>query len=140
LVYILDEGSVFDAPVEKIWRFMSTPGDHHRHGSMTNRKVEMDGNNVILSFDTEGLSGAKMTIKIKSTPILPLGRTMEYLEGPLAGSKVISYYVPMGDRTGVTVVGEYVSKVIPESQIKSVVMNQLEQSFNEDNENLKNFK
>jgi len=45
-----------------------------------------------------------MLIKIKSTPILPLGRTLEYLEGPLAGSRVISYYVPMGNKTGVTVV------------------------------------
>jgi len=79
------------------------------------------------------------TIKIKATPMVPVGRTMEYLEGPLAGSKVISYYIPKGNKTGVTVVGEHVSKVIPENQIRAIVISQLEQSFREDTENLKNF-
>jgi len=46
----------------------------------------------------------------------------------------------MGDRTGVTVVGEFVSRSIPENQLKSVVLAQLERSYNEDNENLRNFK
>lgn len=140
MVFILDEGSVFDVPLDKIWRFMSTPGDHHKHGSMTNRKIEPEGNSMILSFDGQSPDGNKFRVKIKSTPFLPLGRTLEYLEGPLAGSKVISYYVPLGEKTGVTVIGDYVSKTIPESQIKTVVMNQLEQSFKEDSENLRNFK
>jgi hypothetical protein len=135
----LDEGSEFDAPVEKIWRFMSTPGDHHKHASMTNRKIERDGNKAVLSFEAEGPGGVKTLVKIKSTSFVPVGRMMEYLEGPLAGSKVVSYYIPKGQKTGVTIVGEYVSKVIPEGQIKMVVMNQLEQSFKEDTENLKNF-
>jgi len=135
----LDEGSEFDASVEKIWRFMSTPGDHHKHASMTNRKIERDGNNAVLSFEAEGPGGVKTLVKIKSTSFVPVGRMMEYLEGPLAGSKVVSYYIPKGQKTGVTIVGEYVSKVIPEGQIKMVVMNQLEQSFKEDTENLKNF-
>ena len=123
-----------------IWRFMSTPGDHHKHPSMGNRKIEQQGNSMVLSFDVEGPGGAKSTVKIKSTPLAPVGRMMDYTEGPLAGSKVMSYYVPMGSKTGVTIVGEYVSSVIPESQIKSVVMSQLEQSFKEDSENLRNFK
>jgi len=140
LVFILDEGSVFDAPVDKIWRFMQTPGDHHRHASMINRSFEMEGNSTILSFDAETLGGTKTRVKIKSTPLVPVGRMLEYIEGPLAGSKVMSYYVPMGDKTGVTIVGEYVSRSIPENQLKSTVMAQLEKSFYEDNENLKNFK
>jgi hypothetical protein len=140
LVFILDEGSVFDAPVDKIWRFMQTPGEHHKHGSMTNVRREMDGNSALLSFDAEGPGGAKTLVRIKSTPLLPVGRMMEYIEGPLAGSRAFSYYVPMGDKTGVTIVGEYVSRSIPENQLKSTVMAQLEKSFNEDNENLKNFK
>src|SRR5579862_6832860 len=137
MVFVLDEGSVFDAPVDKIWRFMSTPGDHHKHASMTNRKFETDGNSTVLSFEAVGPGGQKTLVKIKSTPLVPVGRMLEYIEGPLAGSKVMSYYVPMGQKTGITIVGEYVSKTIPEAQLKSVVMAQLEQSFNEDNENLK---
>ena len=139
LVFILDEGGEFDAPVEKFWRFMSTPGDHHKHASMSNRKFEKDGNNTVMSFEVESPYGAKTQVKIRSSPLVPVGRMLEYLEGPLAGSKVMSYYIPKGQKTGVTLVGEYVSKVIPEGQIKTVVMNQLEQSFKEDTENLKNF-
>jgi len=44
---------VFDAPVEKIWRFMSTPGEHHKHAAMSNRKIEMDGNSAVLSFEAQ---------------------------------------------------------------------------------------
>ncbi|HXQ92293.1 MAG TPA: hypothetical protein VN739_04755 [Nitrososphaerales archaeon] len=119
---------------------MSTPGDHHKHASMKNPKFETDGNSVVLSFEIEGPGGVRTLVKIKSTPLVPVGRMLEYLEGPLAGSKAMSYYVLKGQRTGVTIVGEYGSKVIPESQLRAVVMNQLEQSFNEDSENLKNFK
>ena len=104
---------MFDAPIEKIWRFMNTPGDHHKHPSMVNRSFEMEGNSRILSFDAQLPGGAKTRVKIKSTPLVPVGRVLEYMEGPLAGSKVFSYYVPMGDKTGVTIVGEYVSKTIP---------------------------
>ncbi len=100
----------------------------------------MDGKSTVLSFEVEGPGGAKTLVKIRSTPLVPVGRMLEYLEGPLAGSKVMSYYIPKDQRTGITLVGEYVSKVIPEGQLKTVVMNQLEQSFKEDTENLKNFK
>lgn len=139
MVFILDEESVFDAPLEKIWRFMSTPGDHHKHGSMKNRKIEPEGNSVVLSFEVELPNGTRTPVRIRSTSLPPVGRMMEYLEGPLAGSKVFSYYVPMGNRTGIHIAGEYVSKTIPEAQLKSVVMSQLEQSFMEDSENLRNF-
>jgi hypothetical protein len=140
LVFIVDDGGVFDAPVEKIWRFMQTPGDHHKHPSMANVKREMEGSIAVLSFEAEGPGGANTPVKIRSTPLLPVGRMMEYVEGPLAGSRSFLYYVPMGDRTGVTVVGEFVSRSIPENQLKSVVLSQLERSYNEDNENLRNFK
>jgi len=83
----VDDGGVFDAPVEKIWRFMQNPGDHHKHQSMANVKREMEGGNVVLSFEAEGPGGAKTPVKIKSTPLLPVGRMMEYIEGPLAGSR-----------------------------------------------------
>jgi hypothetical protein len=140
LVFIIDDESVFDAPLEKIWRFMSTPGDHHKHAGVKNRRIEPEGNIMVMSFEMELPNGSTSHIKIRSTTLPPVGRMLEYLEGPLAGSKILSYYVPMGKRTGVHVVGEYVSNTIPEEQLRSFVMNNLEQTFLEDSENLKNFK
>lgn len=140
MVFIIDEGGVFDAPIDKIWKFMTTPGDHHRHPTMTNAKREMMDGYAVLTFDAVGPNGEKNVVKIKSTPLMPVGRVMEYLEGPLAGSRAFSYYIPMGDKTGVTIVGEFVSRTIPENQLRSVVLAQFERSFNEDSENLKNFK
>ena len=32
MVYILDEGSVFDAPIDKIWKYL--PSEGHRHNSL----------------------------------------------------------------------------------------------------------
>jgi hypothetical protein len=140
MVFIVDEGSVFDAPVDKIWRFLqqSRP-DQHRHGARTNVNVERGENTATISFDVDGPGGSKIHIKNKNTTFPPLGRFMEYLEGPLAGSKAMTYYVPMGQKTGITVVGQYVSMTLPENQIRDYVMAQGEKTFNEDVENLKNF-
>ena len=139
MVFVLDEGSVFDEPVDKIWRFMREGREFHKHGNRGDTQVEVQGNSIVLTFEAQGPSG-KTTIKMKSTEVAPLGRIMEYLQGPLAGSRAIVYYVPLGNKTGITVVGEYVSKVIPEDQIRSMVLSQAERSFNEDVENLKQFK
>ena len=113
--------------------------EFRKHGNRGDTQVEVQGNSTVLTFEAQGPSG-KTTIKMKSTEVAPLGRIMEYLQGPLAGSRAIVYYVPLGNKTGITVVGEYVSKVIPEDQIRSMVLSQAERSFNEDVENLKQFK
>jgi len=139
LVFIIDEGSTFDAPIEKVWRFMQMGREQHKHVGRTNMKIEPQGDSSILSFETEGPGGNKIQNRNKSTSFPPVGRVVEYLEGPLAGSRAVTYYIPMGQKTGITVVGEFVSKTIPEAQIKSVVMEIFEKSFNEDVENLKNF-
>jgi hypothetical protein len=81
----------------------------------------------------------KMKQKMRLTMLPPVGFLSEYIEGPLTGSKSMQFYHPMGNRTGVTVVDEFVSTMIPESQIHGAVMQQLETAFNEDQANLKKF-
>ena len=65
---------------------------------------------------------------------------MEYLGAARLAQRSCPITFRRVEKTGVTIVGEYASEVVPEGQISMVVMNQLEQSFKEDNENLKNFK
>ncbi|MFI5419713.1 MAG: hypothetical protein ACHQ1H_01970 [Nitrososphaerales archaeon] len=140
MVYVVDEGSVFDAPLEKIWRYLQTPPDVHNHPDNQNLEMEMqqDGS-VHLSFDNAAPDGSKFRNKIKLVMLPPVGFTSEYIEGPMTGSKSMQYYNQMGNRTGVTVVGEFVSKTVPENQIKPLVTSNLERVFKEDNANLQKF-
>ncbi len=141
MVHILDEGSVFDAPLDKIWRYLQTaPEDLHVHRSMMNVQTVMEGDQPVMSFETEAPGGMKVKNKIKMTFFAPVGFLLEYTDGPLTGSKVMQHYAPMGNRTGVTVAGEYVSRMMPENQIKPLILGELEQAFKEDNANLQKFK
>jgi hypothetical protein len=56
----------------------------------------------------------------------------------MSGSKFFNYYIPNGNKTGVTVVGDFKSPMIyDENQLKQAVMSFLEQAFNEDSAYLK---
>ena len=54
----------------------------------------------------------------------------------MAGSKSFSYYTPKGNETGITVVGEWKSKMMTDDQIRQAVMDFLQTVFNEDQANL----
>jgi hypothetical protein len=140
VVFIIDQGSVFDAPMDKVWKYLNEADqEQHAHASMTNVQYSQEGEHGIMSFETPGPGGMMMKQKLKITMLPPVGWVMEYLEGPLAGSKSMQFYHAMGNKTGVTVVGEFVSKMMPENQIHGAVMQQLETAFNEDQANLKKF-
>jgi hypothetical protein len=63
----------------------------------------------------------------------PLGIAFEILEGLFADSKYFLYYIPIdNNKTGVTVVGDFKSNMIPEDEIKPIVLDFSERVFNED--------
>lgn len=142
MVFIVDNNGSFDEPLDKIWRFMMSPSSAaHAHPGNMNMETERQGESMILSFENviPGAAG-KVKHKVKMTMLPPVGMTMEYLEGPMAGTKSVQYYQPKGiNRTDVIVVGEYTSNVIPEAQLKTLVLRNLEQIFREDQENLRRF-
>jgi monoamine oxidase len=78
--------------------------------------------------------------KIKNTLYPPFGYVQEHLEGPTAGSKAFLYYTPKGDKTAVTVVGNFVISGMDEKETRNAVLAQLQVTFDEDNANLKNTK
>jgi hypothetical protein len=134
MVYIIDEGSVYDAPLDRVWRL----GEAHAkdasriHPGFLNYRTErMNESTMVQTWDTD-VQGQKVSNRARLTAYPPVGLAIEILEGPLAGSKVHNYHVPKGDRTGATVVGDFRSAVIPEDQLKPSVLAFLEQSFNED--------
>ncbi|TLX97912.1 MAG: hypothetical protein E6K90_10000 [Thaumarchaeota archaeon] len=139
MVYIVDEGSEFDAPIDKVWKLAQSEA-YHKHSFQKNQSVKMEGEAALLSFDTPTPDGRTIHQTIKITQVPPVGEILEYVEGDFAGTKAFNYYTPKGKKTGVTVVGEWVSKSIPADQLKKMVMKNLETAFNEDQQNLKSLK
>ena len=135
MVFIVDEGSVFKGPLDKIWKLNSTEGQHS-HPSLKNSETEPAGENaLIMTYDVD-MDGRTTRVRNKLTMVPPLGELFEVLDGPMAGSKSFQFYTPKGSETGVTVVGEWKSTVMSDDQIKQAVMGFLQTVFDEDQSNL----
>ena len=139
-MYIKDEG-VFDAPVDKIWRFLQDDNANHEHRSVRFSKVlEKSNESMVVEMESISLDGKtfKQTAKFTFNP--PKGFNMEFLTGPMTGSKHTHTYTPMGDKTKVEVVGEFKIQGLDEQATRKAVLAQLEQLFDEDNTALKKYK
>jgi hypothetical protein len=135
MVFITDEGSIFKAPLEKIWKLNASEGQHN-HPSLKNSKVEpVAENTMILSYDVD-MGGSNARVRTKLTLVPPLGELYETLDGPMAGSKSFQYYTPKGNETAVTVIGNWKSAVMSDEQVRSAVMGFLQTVFDEDQSNL----
>jgi hypothetical protein len=138
MVYILDEGSVFDAPIDRLWKYL--PSDEHRHNSSKLISREMVNSNTVAITSERNFMGKMVRTKVKNTLYPPIGFVQEHLEGPTAGSKAFVYYIPKGNKTGITIVGEFLLSGMDEKATKDALMAQFQVSFDEDNANLKNTK
>jgi hypothetical protein len=131
----MDEGSTFDAPIDKVWKYLSS--DQHRHPSVKLLNREVNGNTVVLTSE-RNIMGKTMLVKVKNTLYPPFGMVQEHIEGPLKGSRAFQYYIPRGGKTGVCVVGDYVMQGMDDEQsVRQVVLQQAQTVFDEDNSNLK---
>jgi len=137
MVFILDDGSEFDAPLEKVWNYLRS--DEHRHPSAKVISREVTGNVVVLTSERT-VRGNLVKVKMRNALYPPIGFLQEYLEGPVAGSRAFVYYTPKGDKTGITIVGDFTIAGLDEKAVKDTLMTMLQTSFDEDNENLKKAK
>ena len=136
MVFIIDDGSVFNAPLEKIWKLNASEGEHS-HPSLKNQRASHEGEHNTLSYETQLPDGSWAKHKVKVTAIPPLAVVFETIEGPMTGSKSIQYYTPKGERTGVTVVGHWTSTMgVPDAMLQAAVMGFLDTVFKEDQNNL----
>lgn len=137
MVYILDEGSVFDAPIDMIWKYISS--QNHAHPSIKLLNRELTGNVVTLTSE-RNFMGKSVVVKVRNTLYPPFGMVQEFLEGPTKGSRAFQYYIPKGNKTGVTVVGDYVVDGLSEKAIRDIISSQAQKTFDEDNANLRAMK
>ncbi len=135
MVFIKDEGSVFKAPLDKVWELNSSEGKHN-HPSLKDSKVEpVSENTMILTYGVD-MGGKTVRVRNRLTVFPPLGELFETLDGPMAGSKSFQYYTPRGNETAVTVVGDWKSPVMTDDQIRQAVAAFLQTVFDEDQANL----
>ncbi len=140
MVFILDEGGIFDASVEKIWKLFSSNSNEHEHPSMKNLRVERTEGAVFLLWDTEWKKSMS-SHKAKFTAYRPLGFALDYVEGPFSASREFEYYVPRGpNRTEVISAGEWKSPTLAEDELKEAVTFFLKTWFEEDEKNLAKIK
>lgn len=140
MVYILDEGAEFDAPLDKIWSYLQSEGEHN-HKAIKPINVEMqDANTIVITNEVHMPNMPTTRNKLRITTYPPFGMVQEYLEGPMAGSKAFTYYISKGNKTGVTVVGNFTVAGMDDDMTKHITLNLLDLVFNEDNENLKKAK
>jgi len=136
MVFIKDEGSVFKAPLSKVWELNASEGKHN-HPSLKDTKVEpVSENTMILSYGVD-MGGSTTRVRTKVTAIPPLGTLFETLDGPMAGSKSFQYYTPRGNETAVTVVGEWKAPGMTDDQLRQAVIGFLQTVFDEDQANLR---
>lgn len=121
MVHLRDEGGIFDAPLDVVWEFLSS-GDGHSHAHHhrgTTRAREADGHGTYSWEQDFGGRPERFTMRWHAFP--PVGIGYEVLAGPFEGSRFLLYYTPMGARTGVTIVGEWLSPSLPEAEIPAAV-------------------
>jgi len=139
MVHIRDEG-VFDAPVEKIWRYLND--EHaHSHGlvKVTGMRDQTE-KGLTLDLEVKRPDGSTHTEAWKITMNPPTSMYTEVLAGPMKGTKHTYTYTPMGQKTKVVVEGEFTAQGLDDAATRKSVLAMLEMVFNEDNANLQKFK
>src|SRR5208282_5759556 len=117
MVFVRDEGSVYNAPLEEVWGFVGSGTAHseaHHHRKVERKTLPGNSGEYTWEQDFEGKS-ERFTMRWTSFPLF--GIAYEVLEGPFAGSKFFVYYRPRGTKTRVTIVGDFVSPTIPPARL-----------------------
>ena len=132
MVFVRDEGSVYNAPLEDVWRFLSSGPSHseaHHHRNAEHKPLPGFYSEDTWEQDFEGKS-EKFTVRWTALP--PFGTAYDVLEGPFRGSKFFVYYRARGNKTRVTIVGDFVSPTIPAARVETAVLAFFAREFEED--------
>ncbi len=140
MVRVRDEGSEFDAPIEVVWRFLSTPEVHQAaHRGERNQRVELVHDNTFLSR-SEVLVGDQWVPLVNRVSVFPpIASVVETIKGPWTGSILVHVYTPSGRKTRVDVYGEFVLPGTPDAQAEQLLVRVLSELFEMHNEEIRKF-
>jgi ligand-binding SRPBCC domain-containing protein len=133
---------VFDASLDKIWKYMQSGEQDHAHSQLKNFKpVKQEGAVMVFDFDAKTPDGKWAASQVKYTMTPPKGFEAEMLKGPMAGSKFTHVYTAQGGKTKVEVEGEFKLQGVADEKVTlKAVDDFFTTAFTEDNKNLQKFK
>jgi hypothetical protein len=133
MVFVKDEGSTFDAPINLVWKYILS-GDAHdaQHKSTRNPQFEKVSDITIIYSAERNFRGEWARERMRISMFPPVSVVSELLDGPLEGSTMVYLYSPKGKKTKIDVYGEFKSKTLAEKEIESVARQFLESEFRDD--------
>jgi hypothetical protein len=133
MVYLKDEGSTFDAPIDVVWEYIfGGEGHDSAHKTTRNPKFEKVSDITILYGSERYLRGKWAPDRMRISMFPPISVVTEWLEGVLAGSKLVYVYSPQGDKTRIDVYGEFTSKTLPPNEVEAAAREFLDSEFSAD--------
>lgn len=128
-----EEKSVFDAPVDVVWKYLQHPEAHgNAHRNSRNRTMQPISDSTFVVAWEQNVNGQWVKIANRITAYPPLGMASEQLEGPMAGSRMFTVYTPRGSKTEVAVYGEMQSAKVPAEQLEPMVRAAWASAYEED--------
>jgi hypothetical protein len=130
MVYLKDEGSVFDAPIDFVWKYIFG-GESHDSAHHTTRKPTFGKvSDITILYGSERyLRGKWAPDQLRISMFPPVSVVTEWLEGALAGSKLVYVYSPEGERTRIDVYGEFTSKTLTPQEVEEAAREFLDGEF-----------
>jgi hypothetical protein len=139
VVFVRDEGSVFEAPLDAVWEFVGSSHHARAHGHRRVRRRGYTERSGTYSWE-QPFGGAAARFAMRWISFWPLGVAYQVTEGPFAGSRFFLIYEPRGERTAVSVVGEFVSPKLAPDAIKPAVLGFFALEFEQDSRGLAAFR
>jgi hypothetical protein len=133
MVYIADEGSTFDAPVDLVWKYIFGGEAHDgAHTTTRNSKFEKVSEITFIYASERLLRGTWAPDRMRISMFPPVSVVTEWLDGVLAGSTLVYVYSPKGKQTRIDVYGEFTSKTLPPGDVEATAREFLQTEFDAD--------
>jgi hypothetical protein len=133
MVFLKDEGSTFDAPIDLVWKYIFGGEEHDSaHKTTRNPRFEKVSDITIIYGSERYLRGKWAPDRLRISMFPPISVVTEWLEGVLAGSRLVYVYTPQGDKTRIDVYGEFTSKTLPPAEVEAAAREFLDSEFNAD--------
>jgi hypothetical protein len=133
MVFIQDEGSLFDAPIEVVWEyFLGGKGHGDAHANVRNGAIESNSKTSFVLSTERKKKGRWRKESVRVTPFPPLGAGFVMLRGAHARSKMFIVYSPAGNKTRIDVYGDFVSRTTPADRLEREVLDGLKTEFDDD--------
>ncbi len=127
-----DEGSRFSVPLGFVWRYLDLFEDHSRAHGHTSMRRERTGASTGRYSWRQPWGPSRVRITMEWTAFPPLGVAYVVTGGPFEGSTFFLYYVPRGQETEVSLVGNFVSPSLPAGELRRKVLSFFAREFRQD--------